>query len=98
MQWWQDGPNLYTDAEFFRTPVEAPVQVPVEAVVDSPTVMEESVDSPTSEGTQGIQAGEMWATRMANQRAQRAQVEGGLEVDFEAGGLPTPSEVVPMQT
>ena len=98
MQWWQDGANLYTDAEFGRTvevPVEAPVEAPVEEPVESPTQLESPVSSPTSEGTQGIQAGEMWSSRRANQRAQRAQVEGGLEMDNEAGGFPTIEEEVP---
>ena len=102
MQWWSDGPHLYTEAEYGRTPVEVisvvevVVEVPVQAVVESPTVMEESVESPTSEGTQqGIQPGEMWSSRRANERARRIQLEGGMEVDFEAGGLPTPSEEVP---
>ena len=76
MKWWQDGEDLYTEAEYGRAPLE------------SPTV----VESPTSEGAQGLQAGEMWATRRANQRAMVGGVEGGLEMDYVAGGLEEPSE------
>ena len=104
MQWWSDGSHLYTEAEYGRPPVEVVsvvevvLEVPVQALatvmeesVESPTVMEESVQSPTSEGSlEGIQPGEMWSSRRANERARRIQLEGGMEVDYEAGGLPTP--------
>ena len=82
MKWWADGEDLYTDAEYGRAPLE-----------DSPTV----VESPTSEGAMGLQPGEMAQSRMANQRALESRmvagVEGGLEMDYEAGGLEEPSEV-----
>ena len=102
MQWWSDGKHLYTPAEYGRPPVElvSIVEVGVEAPVQAlATVMEEHVESPTveegpsptSEGSrEGIQPGEMWSSRMANERARRIQLEGGMEVDYEAGGLPTP--------
>ena len=92
MQWWSDGKHLYTPAEYGRSPVEVVVEVPVPvqaAVVESPTVEEEPspvspVDSPSAEG---LQPGEMWRSRMANERARRTQMENGMEVDFEAGGF-----------
>ena len=78
MKWWEDGADLYTEAEYGRQPMEEE---------DSPTV----VESPTSEGAQGLQPGEMAASRMANQRAMVGGLEGGYEIDYPAGGLEEPS-------
>ena len=102
MQWWSDGKHLYTPAEYGRPPVElvSIVEVVVEAPVQAlATVLEEHVESPTVEeepspvtpvespSAEGLQPGEMWSSRMANERARRTQLENGMEVDFEAGGF-----------
>ena len=112
MQWWSDGKHLYTPAEYGRPPVElvSIVEVVVEAPVQAlATVMEEHVESPTVEeepspvspvdspSAEGLQPGEMWSSRMANERARRTQLENGMEVDFEAGDFPTPWATTPSE-